>query len=288
MRHYSTEFLARGGHRAVAEVLNEKQCEALRCIVKHFCSDSRIACLPLHVCAMRVSNGWSVSSLKSADEWESSVRKSVRRRSLKHALLRHGGAEVHRVHEVLACRGAAPPLVVRLTIVFEDESSHVNALVFMWRSGVLCAELFEPKVSGVDTTTTPFATLRHVINTDLCHLYNASLPVMVPSTTLVLQTNDDLCQTWVALYVVERLKTPLASQEEVLRRMCSSRTPGCDRLCALMQFSEQVYNFVPFRWVTRRGECFDTLLNRRFSTSRNFRATGAACVPPPPTTQDVL
>ena len=303
--HYSADFVAAGGHRAVAEALNEGQSGSLRRVVDRFVGGSvPVVCMPLHVYAERSAEEkkWHITSLRSPEEWEASLRRLARRRSLREALLRHGGAELERVHRALERQTPHITLVVRLVVVLGDESSHVNALVV--RGGE--AELFEPKLHTEDTPCRPFGAVRAAVASELCGAHTLRLsPAQSPAQShaqslarslaqslaqslahppartprLVLQTDDDLCQTWIAMYVVERLRTPTASFDDVLRRLAPSEA-GCDRLCAVLRFSRLVYTEVPFPRTTRRGTTIETLAKRCTTTSRHFSADPAPCGQP--------
>lgn len=266
--HFSPDFVALGGHRAVAEALNEGQCDALCRVLSHLVPASTVECVPLFVYCTRTAGSWLLTSLASASACEESVQALVRKRALREALLRHAPADVERVRRLLS----APPetLVVRLVVVFDDESSHVNAVVV--RRGV--ADLFEPKGTVHDTPTRPFATLRAAIR-DVLGVHGVKLHD--PPVGTVLQTDDDLCQTWVAAYVAECVRRPHASPTALRRRLRPS--PTCDRLCFLLRFSEEVYTSVPFCEATRRGRRIRTLAERRASTSRHFGADPRPCGP---------
>lgn len=273
MAHYSADFVASGGHRAVAEALNEGQCPALRRVVDATLGErSDVLYLPLHVFAVRQGTKWNVTSLRSRSRWEADVHTLVRRRSLREALLTHGGAEVERVHRAVAHETAHSVVVVRLVVVFADESSHVNA--FLVRRGAP-TELFEPKMTTHDTPARPFGAVRTAVAEQLCKPHGLIAPMASTSKDLVLQTTDDLCQTWVAMYVVERLRCPSRSFGDVLRLL--SAAPPCDRLCAVLQFSHHVYTDVPFPRTTRRGTSVETLSKRRATTSRGFFADPRPC-----------
>ena len=79
-RHYSPSFVERGGHRAVAEALNDGQCDALRRVVDASGAGSAGMgeCVPLFVYATRggggtsAEEGWSLTSLASADAFDAS------------------------------------------------------------------------------------------------------------------------------------------------------------------------------------------------------------------------
>ena len=274
-RHYSSAFVGRGGHRAVAEVLNEGQCDALVRILRHSSPVAiGVTCVPLFVYACRVGDApgacrWSLTAMDSAESFVVSARKLIRKRELRESLLRHGADDVARVHHALASRGEDETIVVRLTIVLSDESSHVNALIIRGSR----AELFEPKMQFRDTECRPYGSVRTQA-THMVRLYGVALEVP-PRTSLVLQTNDDLCQTWVAAYVKERVCDMAAPQSSILSRLRPNAS--CDRLCALLRFSEWVYESVPFPRRSRRGETCDTLAAVRKTTSRSFRASPRPC-----------
>lgn len=274
-QHYSSGFVNVGGHRAVAEALNEGQAGALRRVVDRFVGGSAPRVIPLHVYAERdAAKRWRVTSLRSPEEWEANLRAMVRKRTLREALLRHGGDEVERAHRALQRQAADPtPLVVRLVIVLGDESSHVNAIVV--QGGDVEVELFEPKLLSEDTPSRPFGTVRAEVAAGLCAAHGMRLSA-APSLPFALQVDDDLCQTWVAMYVVERLRTPAARFDDVLRRL-GPATSQCDRLCAVLRFAQRVYAEVPFPRATRRGTIIETLSKRRRTTSRHFRADPTPC-----------
>ena len=276
-RHYSPSFVERGGHRAVAEALNDGQCDALRRVVDASGAGSAGMgeCVPLFVYATRggggtsAEEGWSLTSLASADAFDASASAMVRRRGLRAALREHGGEDVRRAHAALASRGKGKGeerVVVRLVVVFEDESSHVNALVV----GGGVADLFEPRMRWEDTKERPFGSVRAAVAKQLLSPHGVRLAPPAhgnADTEAELQTDDDLCQTWVAGYVAGRAKGKgHAEAVRELRPPC----PGCDRLCALLRFSEEVYERVPFPTPRRGGATEATLAARKATTTRPF------------------
>lgn len=265
--HYCPTFVRTGGHRAVAEALNDGQCDALRRLVAQT-SGVDVVCVPLYVFATVRGTDWQLTSLRSEAAFGDSAKSLITSRALREALLTHAGADLARAHDALARRSTHVPVVLRLVVVFADQSSHVNAVVVRGTS----AELFEPKMRSRDTPTHPFGSVRTAVDA-LLKDHGAVLLRDVPSS-LTLQTDDDLCQTWVAMFVVERLQRPTDSYEDVVR---SLQTPSCDRLCRLLRFSEFVYFHVPFPRTSRRGARLETLSARRATTSRIFSADPGAC-----------
>ena len=266
MHHYSTPFVARGGHRAVAEALNEGQCDALRDVVRELAPDAgAMRFLPLYVFCVLAPSGWRLSSLASSAALRADLRALVRRRALRESLLGHAPDDLDRARAALADDDRSP-LVLRLVTVFGDESSHVNAVVV----GRGEAELFEPKGGAADTPQRPFGAVRRAVR-ELLAAHGRTLAPSPPRRRL--QAGDDLCQTWVAAYVVERARG--ATPEAAARRLESG--PGCDRLCALLRFSEAVYRRVAFAEETRRGRRHATLAARGATTSRPFGASPGPC-----------
>lgn len=279
MRHYSQDFVAKGGHRAVAEQLNAGACGALRRVVSHMTPETPertadgILCIPLFVYAHKASvdGAWELTSTSSGGAFTRDAKRLIRKRALREALLAHAAADVDRVHSVLG--GRLPNLVViRLVIVFADESSHVNVVVIRRRA----AEHFEPKMMTRDTAAAPFATVRSELRR---MLEEHGIRVHAPPTfTRTLQTTDDLCQTWVAAYVLECVRRPQMNAHDILKRLRPCET--CDSLCALLLLSEEIFRTVPFPEVTRRGTRFRTLADRSATTSRNFYARPGRCAKP--------
>lgn len=310
--HYSPEFVECGGHRAVAEALNEGQCAAWRQVIAHFapgaphaaaaiflplyvyCRNERTACTEAGSArrseASPPRHTWSLTPLTSGRDFEAAARRLVTKRTLRGALLQHAPTDVDRVHDALSVLARRrqlhgdrkPPvtLLLRLVMVFPDESSHVN--VVLVRNDT--ADLFEPKTQSHDTHDTarhPFGTLRTHVGALLARhgvrLHDAGSQEGVADTATFgpLQTDDDLCQTWTAAYVKEWACHPTETHDELLHRLRSP--PPCDRLCRVLRFSQEVYHSVPFERVSRRGGRLETLAERRASTSRSFHARPGPC-----------
>jgi hypothetical protein len=265
--HYDTAFVRRRGPEAVAEALNAGGCGALRRVAEA-CAGRPLAAtrfLPLYVACARVDGEWRVTSVRSAEAYAHDLRALVRKRTCRDALLTHAVDDLRAVHAALA--SSPPSLVVRVTIVFADETSHVNALVVDRTS---TATLFEPRQLTRDTPTHPCAALRRAHAQQLLSPHGLRLaPALARPPTL--QLRDDLCQTWVAAYVARRLAE--GTDERALARR------GCDPLCVLLQFSEWVYRTVPFPRTTRRGVRLETLAARNATTPRHFRVAPGPCQP---------
>ena len=272
MRHYSRAFVEAGGHHSVAETLNQGACDAMSRVVAELASAAPPVCVPLFIYAHRdtATGTWELTSLLSAETFCTDARRLIRKRTLLQSLLLHAPQDITNARNLLAAtRSAKTILVIRLVIVFADESSHVNVVVIRRH----IADHFEPKMGFCDTETRPFASVRDAVARMLVsHDIQLHPPPQAPPT---LQTVDDLCQTWVVAYVVECVRTPNSSAQDIVSRLKSPK--GCDRLCTLLRFSEQVYLHVQFVRTTRRGKQFLTLADRRFSTSRHFSAHPRVC-----------
>ena len=107
--HYSPAFAAAGGHRAVAEALNDGQCDALERVLARWGGEDAAAtrCVPLFVYASRDGGGWALTSLASADAFDASASRLVRRRALRASLRAHGGEDVRRAHAALSASSAS-------------------------------------------------------------------------------------------------------------------------------------------------------------------------------------
>lgn len=282
-RHYSSSFVASGGAQVVAEVLNHGGCDALLRVVWYFSPHALLSCLPVFMFAARDTNKnhtnaaqWKLTSTHSGAAWTVDARALIRKRSLRDTLLSHAAVDLDRVHDALARAASngrtAAVIVLRLVIVFADESSHVNAVIVRGKT----ADLFEPKLTTTDTTTRPFGAVRAAVRRML-HVHGIVLrdpphPLAVPRR---LQTTDDLCQTWVAAYVKEQMLDLSAAPTVVLRRLRPHET--CDPLCALLRFSEEVFHSVPFKETSRRGVRVRTLAERCATTSRFFSVDPTPC-----------
>ena len=158
----------------------------------------------------------------------------------------------------------------------------------------MVADLFEPRMRWEeDTEERPFASVRAAVEEQLLAPHRVRLASPPPAkggcgggkreagrragrcADERLQTDDDLCQTWVAAYVAERAKGE--GHAEAVRRLQPS-SPNCDRLCALLRFSERVYEAVPFPAPRRRGNGEEsTLAERKATTTRPFAGSPGAC-----------
>lgn len=265
--HFSDHFVSKGGHRAVAEALNEGGCDALLHVAAHYAPHAKAVCVPVFAFC-RWDTQWRITSLASAEAFEQDAHNLITSHRLRNALLSHATADLARAHRALA---SASTVILRLVLVFPDESSHVNAVVVRGAH----ADLFEPRMCTEDTRSRPFATVRRAVQGMLAahgiRLEDNAAPCR-------LQTDDDLCQTWVAAYVKECVSDPAASFQTICHRLQSPK--GCDRLCTLLRFSESVYTTVPFRKSDRRGVRLQTLAERHATTSRCFSADPRSCRPP--------
>lgn len=266
--HYDNDFVRTGKYAAVAEELNAGGCRALRCVAEAFAGDdAHTVFIPLFaVCTRDASGTWRIASLTSPDAFARDVASMIRRRVYRDALLSHAVEDLSRVWKALRNRTECSVIVVRISIVFGDESSHVNALIVRGDT----ATLFEPRQLVVDTKVHPCKTLRNAVAEQLlCPLGIRLSPAPRPAPTL--QTRDDLCQTWVAAFVAHSL----AGSASPVGALASAR--GCDPLCSILRFSEWVYNSVPFPRMTRRGVLCATLMQRIARTSRHFEASPRRC-----------
>lgn len=279
--HFDPGFVSRGAHRAVAEALNEGGCDALARVVGHFAPGASVECVPLFVYCTRRSGAWELTSVEGAAAFERDARRLIRSRKLRAQLLEHAAADAERANEALRGASAARMLVLRVTLVFDDESSHVNAVAVRGR----CAHHFEPKLARRDTLDRPFGSVHELLKRTLARRGVATFYPTTPAA-LVLQTDDDdLCQTWVAAYVVEmaRAKDALlpsgdadAKIVRVLWRLAKA-TPRCDRLCTVLRFSQRVHDEVGFQRASRRGTRIQTLAESHATTTRTFSASPRPC-----------
>lgn len=132
-----------------------------------------------------------------------------------------------------------------------------------------------------DTQHRPFGTVRAAV-AKMLRAYGVRL--LPPPAKWRLQTqHDELCQTWCAAFAVaaateiarsrgdDEQPWTRAARDNALRNI--EARGGCDRLCAVLRFSETVYERVPFSESTRRGLITRTLASQGSSvTPRRFAA----------------
>lgn len=312
-------FVHRNLHAAVAEKLNEGGgTSGIDDVLRHWSSRSRPPphILPLYMYCSQCSQSkdatsWEITRPASLEVYRNDMKRLVKSHSLRRMMSEHVFKQYEVVRKELEGRQRAPRrdsrdsqqhiLIIRLTLVFADETSHANVLLIDPRlPQTSCCHLFEPQMPvGMctkDTSLKPFLSIRTLLTDWLASfglgMSNAKEARTATTRMPPLQQDDDLCQTWCVAWCVaytNQMRTNAVKVEvdktntvdsfaflsHGLRQVLTSSVPKHkDEL--ILRFSMAIYKRVPFKHHKRHGVVVQTLEQANATSTRAF-------APPPRT-----